>query len=133
MVNSSVAIVLGCSTGSLILVFDKNGVDDWCQVFLSVESGELPLGAERMRYVAKQLLLFLSDSSNGLRWVFSLTELHSSGYGDHVDRETRLELQNADGKVVATLVLTSAERLEWIAALASQTADPREAGGPEHG
>jgi hypothetical protein len=108
------AIVLSSSSGSLTLTPDESGVDGWCQVHLITSAVRRPLGAERLNYVAAQLLSFLSDASPDQHWVFSLSELHTSAYGKHVGEEAILELQDAHAHFFAKLVLTAAEKHQWV-------------------
>lgn len=122
MVTNPTPLVLRSSSGNLILSLDEKGVGGWCQVHLEMPGIRRPLGAERLRYVATHLASFLAESSSTQRWVFSLSELHTSAYGEHVDGEAIIHLQDADAKMFAKLVLTPTERTEWIETL-SQYAD----------
>jgi hypothetical protein len=122
MVTPATNIVLGSSSGSLTLTQDEKGVGGWCRVHLLVSGVSRPLGAERLKYIATHLSSFLADAAPALRWVLSLSELHTSAYGEHVAGEAVLHLQDADAKVVPKLVLTPAERSEWLEALAKHKA-----------
>jgi hypothetical protein len=46
--------------------------------------------------------------------VFSLSERHTSAYGEHLAGEAILHLQDADGQVFARIVLTGAEKKQWL-------------------
>jgi len=85
----------------------------WSQVRLSAAGVTRPLGAETLEYIASKLTAFLSDTAPGQRWVFSLSELHVSAYGDHVAGRVVLQFQDAEGRMFATLELTAAEMSEW--------------------
>jgi hypothetical protein len=114
MVSVPNPIVLSASSGSLSLTIDEDGVGGWCKVHLLTERTDRPLGAERVKYIATQLRSFLADSSPSRRWVLSLAELHTSAYGEHAEGETIIELQDGNAKWFARLVLSPAERSEWI-------------------
>jgi hypothetical protein len=107
-------IVLGSSSGSLTLALDEEGVGGWYKVHLVAEGVGRQLGAERLKYIAKQLTSFLADPSPGRRWILSLAELHTSAYGEHASGQAIIELQDADAKWFAKLVLTPAEKGEWL-------------------
>jgi hypothetical protein len=121
MVTTTTPIVLNSLSGSLTLTFDERGVDEWCQVHLLLSGVCRPLGAERLKYIAAHLASFLADTSPGQRWVFSLSELHTSAYGEHIAGEAILHLQNADAKMFAKLVLTAVEKSQWKLELSQHT------------
>jgi len=114
MVSAKTPIELSSSSGSLTLALDEKGVGGWCQVHLLVSGASRPLGAERLKYIAAHLASFLADTSPGQRWVLSLSELHTSAYGEHVAGEAIIHLQDADAKMFAKLVLTPAEKSQWL-------------------
>jgi hypothetical protein len=107
-VTATEPVVLTSASGTLTLALDEKGIGGWCQARL------LAAGAERLMYIAAQLAAFLADSAPGQRWIFSLSELHTSAYGEHVDGATIIALQDSDAKWFATLLLTSGERSEWL-------------------
>lgn len=107
-------IVLSSSSGSLTLAIDEQGVGGWCQVHLLVAGVGRQLGAERLRYIASHVTSFLADPSPGRRWVFNLSELHTSAYGEHVAAESIIHLQGANAQWFAKLVLTPTEKSEWM-------------------
>ena len=114
MVNTKPSIELSSSSGSLTIALDEKGIGGWCQVHLLVSGASLPLGAERLKYIAAHLASFLADTSPGQRWVLSLSELHTSAYGEHVEGGAIVLLQDADAKMFAKLVLTPAEKSQWL-------------------
>jgi len=114
MVNAKPPIELSSSSGSLTLALDENGVGSWCQVHLYVSGASRPLGAETLKYIAAHLASFLADTSPGQRWVFSLSELHTSAYGEHVAGGAVIHLQDADAQMFAKLVLTPDEKNQWL-------------------
>ena len=118
-------IELRSSDGSLILTLDEKGVGGWCQVHLVSSGVSRPLGAETMKYIASHLVSFLkeTESTRGLRWVLNLSELHASAYGEHVQGETILHFQDANGKMFARLALTLAERKQWMETLSQYTGE----------
>ncbi len=123
MVTTASPIVLSSSSGSLTLTFDEQGIGGWCQVHLLVAGVGHPLGAERLKYIATRLRAFLEDPAPSQRWVFSLSELHTSAYGEHVAGGAILRLQDAHGKWLTKLVLTPTEKGGWMRQL-SQHAGP---------
>lgn len=114
MVSANTPIKLSSSSGSLTLALDEKGVGGWCQVHLLVSGASRPLGAETLKYIAAHLASFLADTSPGQRWVLSLSELHTSAYGEHVAGEAIIHFQDADAKMFAKLVLTPAEKSQWL-------------------
>jgi hypothetical protein len=122
---SATQIVLASSSGSLILSIDEKGVGGWCQVHLFVSGARRSLGAERLKYIASSLLSFLREPEGprGLRSVLGLSELHTSVYGEHVGLQAKLDFQDADANTFATVVLTPAERSQWVHELSKYTAD----------
>ncbi len=114
MVSANLPIELSSSSGSLRLVPDEKGVGGWCQVHLLVSGANRPLGAETLKYITAHLASFLADTSPGCRWVLSLSELHTSAYGEHVAGEAIIHLQDTDAKMLAKLVLTPAEKSQWL-------------------
>lgn len=107
-------LTLTSASGSLTLTVDSQGEGGWCRVELVTSDAARPLGAERLSYVATRLTSFLQDASPGHRWVFSLSELHTSAYGEHYDGTVTLELQDASAITFAVLTLSPAERTEWL-------------------
>ena len=71
--------------------------------------------------VSERLSSFLVDTSVNQRWVLSLSELHTSVYGEHVAGGVLIHFQDADAMMFATLLLTAAERVQWIQQLAQFT------------
>ena len=114
MVTADIAIVLASSSGSLTLALDEKGTGGWCQVHLLVAGVGRPLGAEQLKYIARHFTAFLADPPPNQRWILSLSELHTSAYGQRVAGETIIELQDAEAKWFAKLVLTPAESTEWM-------------------
>lgn len=114
MVTTANKIMLGSSSGDLTLTTDENGVGGWCQVQLRVPDGSRPLGAERLKGIAARIKSFLSDPAAALRWVFNLSELHTSVYGEHVGGGAILHFQDANGEMFAELALTPAEKSDWL-------------------
>jgi hypothetical protein len=112
-------IVLSSSAGgNLTLTLDPKGLGGWCQVHLVVSDVDRPLGAERLKYVAASLASFLRESkTSGIRSVFGLSELHTSAYGEQVGEEAVLHFQDRGGKMFAKLVLTSADKRQWLETL----------------
>ena len=121
MVTAATPIVLSSSSGSLTLTLDEKGFGAWCQVHLLVSGVSRPLGAERLEYIAGHLVSFLADTTPSLRWVFSLSELHCSAYGEHLAGEAILHIQDAYAKWFAKLVLTPAEKSQWMQELLQHT------------
>ena len=118
MVTATPPIVLRTSGGSLTITPDKR---IWSQVHLTTPGASRPLGAESLEYIAGHLVSFLADTTPSLRWVFSLSELHCSAYGEHLAGEAILHFQDADAKMLAKLVLTPAERSQWMLELSKHT------------
>lgn len=114
-------IVLSSSSGSLTLAIDEQGVGGWCQVHLLVAGVGRGLGAERLKYIASHLTSFLADPSPSRRWVFSLSELHTSAYGEQLAADTIIELQDANAQWFAKIVLTPTEKSEWMQELSRHT------------
>jgi hypothetical protein len=56
----------------------------------------------------------LANTSPGLRWVLSLSERHSSIFGEHVDGGTVLHIQDRHATMFAKLVLSTDERPQWL-------------------
>ena len=123
MVTAATPIVLSSSSGSLTLTLDEKGADDWCQVHLLVSGVSRPLGAERLKYIASSLLSFLRkpDAKPGLRSVLGLYELHTCFYGEHIGGHAVIQLQDADAKWFAKLVLTPAEKSQWMQELSKHS------------
>lgn len=121
MVTAAHPIVLSSSSGTLTLAIDEQGVGGWCQVHLLVAGVERRLGAERLKYIVSHLTSFLADPSPSRRWVFSLAELHTSAYGEHVAAETIIDLQDANAQWFAKMVLTPTEKSEWMQELSQHT------------
>jgi len=111
MVIAPPSIVLPSSSGGLTLTPDERA---WSQVYLTAPGVNRPLGAERLKYIAAHLVSFLADNRAGRRWVLSLSELHTSTYGEHVGGEVALLLQDANGTMFRKLVLSGAEKNEWL-------------------
>jgi hypothetical protein len=109
------------SSGSLTLEHDPHGVGGWCQVYLVVEGARRPLGAETARTITTLITSFLTDPSSGQRWVSSLSERHTSVYGEH-DGNVVLRFQDAHAKWFATLVLTPVEMSQWLVELSKHSA-----------
>jgi len=122
MVSTISGIHLTTSSGSLTVSPDENGVGDWCQVHLLASGERQPLGAETLKYIAAHLRSFLEDSSPGQRWVFSLSELHTSAYGEHLAEGATIHLHDADATMFARLVLTPAEITEWLSKMSNLVA-----------
>lgn len=74
-----------------------------------------------MKYIVTHLWSFLAGTTPGLRWVLSLSERHTSAYGEHVGEEAVLHFQDSDAKVFAKLVLTRAEKVQWMEILSQYT------------
>jgi len=108
-------MVLPSSSGSLVVTIDETGINQWCQVQLDVLGVRRALGAEGLQYMARHLTWFLADSSAGIRWVLTLSEMHTSMYGEHVTDGAIIHLQNAAGEMFAKLVLTTVEKEHWLA------------------
>lgn len=119
MVTAAPLVVLSSSNGSLTLTPDEKGLGAWCQVHLFVSGVSRPLGAERLKYIARSLVSFLEEPETriGLRSVLGLSELHTCAYGEHVGGTVVLHLQDADAKMFAKLVLTPAEKSQWLETL----------------
>lgn len=114
-------VLLRSSSGDLTVTHDEQGIGGWCQVHLAVPGASRPLGAERLKYIVTHLSSFLANATSGLRWVLSLSERHTSAYGEHVAGEVILHLQDADGKMFAKVVLTEAEKKQWSDVLSQHT------------
>jgi hypothetical protein len=114
---TTLVALLTSASGTVSLSLDEQGVGEWCQVHLLVSGARRPLGAERLSYIAAHLATFLTDTSPGRRWVFSLAELHTSAYGAHVAGEATIQLQDSGAKMFASLTLTLAEQAAWVQAL----------------
>ena len=113
MVTANPIVVLSSSSGGLTITCDEQGLGGWCQVHLLVSGVSRPLGAERLKYLVARLSSFLTDTAPGLRWVFSLSEQHTSAYGEQVADNGILHLQDADGEAFANLILTGTEKKQW--------------------
>ncbi len=122
MVSANTPIELSSSSGSLTLTVDEKGIGGWCQVHLLLSGASRPLGAERLKYIAAHLASFLADTSRGQRWVLSLSELHTSAYGEHIAGGAIIHLQDADARMFATIELTTAEKSQWLQELSRQAA-----------
>lgn len=118
-------IVLRSKSGSLTLTLDAMGVGYWCQVHLLVSGTSRPLGAERLEYVTSNLLSFLreAEAKTGIRSVLGLSELHTCIYGEHIGQRAILHFQDADARMVAKIVLTAAEKSQWIQLLTQHAGD----------
>lgn len=114
MVIAKPHVELRSASGTLLIAVDALGVGGWCQVQLIAAGGTRPLGAEQWKYISAHLSSFLADTSPGQRWVFSLAERHTSAYGEHVAGAAVLHLEDADGRIFARLVLSSAEIDQWL-------------------
>ncbi len=121
MVNANAIVLRSSSSGDLTITYDEKGIGGWCQVHLLVSGIRQPLGAERLKYIVTHLSSFLAGTATGLRWVLSLSERHTSIYGEHVGVEAILHLHDADAKVFAKLVLTGAEKKQWRDMLSQHT------------
>jgi hypothetical protein len=121
MVTATTPIVLSSSSGSLTLTLDEKGVGGWCQVHLLVSGVRRPLGAEGLKYIAVHLASFLTDTSPGQRVVLSLSERHTSAYGEHIAGGAIIRLQDANAKWFAKLELTAAEMGQWMQELLQHT------------
>jgi len=123
MVTAMSPIILNSSSGDLTLTLDEKGVGGWCQVHLVVSDASRPLGAERLKYIASNLVSFLRepDTKSGLRSVLGLSEVHTCMYGEHVEGEAVIHLQDADAKMFAKIVLTPAEKSAWLEVLSQHT------------
>jgi hypothetical protein len=117
MVTASPIVLLNSASGDLTVTYDQKGVGGWCQVHLLVSGVSRPLGAERLKYIVTHLLSFLADTAPDLRCVLSLSERHTSVYGEHVGEEAILHLQDAEAKVFAKLPLNGAEKKQWLETL----------------
>jgi hypothetical protein len=115
-------MILRSSSGSLSITLDAKGNGDWSKVHLLEADVQRPLGAERLSYIATHLAAFLEDTSSPLHWVFSLSELHTCGNGEHIAGEAILHLQDVNAKWFAKLVLTAAEKRQWLQELLPHTA-----------
>ena len=121
MVTGNPVVLLSSSSGDLTFTHDERGIGGWCQVHLLASGVSRPLGAERLKYIATHMSSFLADRTPGLRWVLSLSELHTSVYGEHVGEEVILHLQDADAKMFAKLALTRTEQKHWLEILFRHT------------
>lgn len=108
---TTLVALLTSASGALSLSLDEHG---WCQVHLRASGTRRRLGAERLSYIAAHLARFLTDTSPGQRWVFSLSELHMSAYGEHVDGGVLVHFQDSSANVFASLTLTLDEKTEWV-------------------
>jgi len=105
--------------GTLTLSVNEDG---WTQVVLHRSSERCRLGAETFDLIAGNLRVFLGRQMNsGMKWVFSLSELHSSVYGAHVEGMVILTVQDARGFVLATLEVSSEQQKEWLDLLSVQS------------
>lgn len=129
MVTVITPITLKSSGSTLILTVDAEGVGGWCNMELRVEGATIRLGAERLEYIADHLRSFLADASPGSRWIFSLSELHTSAYGEHGAGGATIQLTDAKAKSLARLVLTADEKNEWMRQLAAPYDSPVGPGG----
>ena len=109
-------IPLQASNGALSI---SPGDQEWAQVALHQGGDPLPLGADVLKLIAAKLVAFLRLPSRGPTWVLSLSELHFSIYGEYVDNLVLLRVQDAAGRMVATLELTREQQHDWVSCLAS--------------
>ncbi len=61
------------------------------------------------------------SEGNNSDLLFPIPELHVSAYGEHVAGEAILHFQDADGRMFANLVLTRAEKNQWLQELLHYT------------
>ena len=113
-------IVLPGSNGTLTITSDERA---WCQVRLTTSRLSQLLGAATLNDIAAHLVAFLEDTAPGQRWVLSLSELHTSAYGEHVPGKVIFHLEDADGTMFAKLVITEAQKLQWIRELSLAKSD----------
>jgi hypothetical protein len=104
-------ILLRTSTATLEIHPNEHA---WSEVQLTTSGMSRPLGAETLKYLTTHIRAFLSDPTPGQRWVLSLSELHVSVYGEHLAEGAVLHFQNAHAKMFADVVITDAEKTQWI-------------------
>jgi hypothetical protein len=104
-------ILLRTSTATLEIRPNEHA---WSDVQLTTAGMSRPLGAETLKYLTTHIRAFLSDPAPGQRWVLSLSELHVSVYGEHLAEGVVLHFQDAHAKMFADVVITDAEKTQWI-------------------
>jgi hypothetical protein len=114
-------LALRGKNGELRFTRDTAGTGGWCHVVLIADGIERPLGAERQKYITDQFLRFFSETSIDVRWILSLSELHSSLYGCDSGEDVIIHIQDANGSSVCKLVLSQVEKASWIQELLHST------------
>jgi hypothetical protein len=112
-------MVIELAAGSTKLVI----ACDWCDVVLH-SGGVHPLGAETRGVIVERLLRGLQGDAPepnageiegvGVGWVLSLAERHSSIYAADRERLRLLFFQDADGKLIVRIDLSSDDRKDWV-------------------
>ena len=115
-----VTIQLEASFGVLCLTTNEHG---WCTVKLSVGEQAYPVGSDTFVKVREKLRQCLgenlSGASNGsieqveVEWVMSLMEDHCSIYAGETPGGRTFFVQDANGHLLAKLVLDATQRAEW--------------------
>lgn len=121
------ALELVAADGALVFRISGSACvgGDWCQVYLRAdgegsEGGvERLLGAEVLLGLVRRMASALVQHPSELRWIFSLSERHSSLYGASRPEGWTVHLRDADAVVIAELVLSPEERARWLEQLAA--------------
>jgi hypothetical protein len=107
-------VVLRADGGGLELTSDENG---WTSVTLVRGDKRDPIGAERAKYLGERLRGFLERPPVELKWVFTLSETHTSAYGMQTGRDIQIRFQDRDAKFFADIVVRDEQRREWVSQL----------------
>lgn len=107
----------------------------WCQVSLDVGPRTFELGADTYKIIVARMAAGLSQDSlgpssgildgNEVRAVLSLQEAHGTIYtSTAASAGQALLFQDADGKLIAKVLLSAAERADWLEKLLAAQRHP---------
>ncbi len=70
-----------------------------------------------MATIVGRMLAFARERSHGVKWILSLSEKHHSIYGERVDDQVRLMIQNPDAQMIAAMTVGKGAYIEWVESL----------------
>lgn len=91
-----------------------SNVHGWCEVAFQNNLERLSLGYQTWDYLSEKLTAFFLKKSATQTWVLSLSEIHTSFYGDILDKKSRLSFQNEKGILFSSLEIDNDTILNFL-------------------
>lgn len=120
-------MVTNLTAGLATLRLEVAKENAWCRLWLIQHGQETPLGAEALQIVVDRLLSAIefpeklpsvsSAEDVPLRWCCGLAENHATIYVSLSESNLKLLFQDAEGELLGTVELSSAERAMWVGQL----------------